>query len=69
MSKTLTQFWLFLTTLFSAGVHGAQAVENVCIIAEETSGNWKDNTRLQRAIDQEAAKKALAAAVKGIAPK
>ena len=48
MSNAFKQFWLFFTTLFSAGTKAAQTVENLATVSEEMSGAYLDDTRAQR---------------------
>jgi hypothetical protein len=47
-TTAITQFFAALTVLFSAFKSGASTINNLCIVAEESSGAYKDQARIER---------------------
>jgi len=62
MFAMFRQFFTALTVLFSALEKNAKAIENLSTIGEEMSGAYLDASRTERAIAQQAHKRAIAAA-------
>jgi len=54
ISLAIRQFFGMWATLFSAGEHAAKAVEALAITAEETAGQFCDEARSKRAIQNRA---------------
>lgn len=48
ISVAIVQFFTMLTTLFSAGEKLAGAVDNLATVANESSGDYADEARINR---------------------
>lgn len=48
MGKTLQQLWLALTTFFMALEKGSSAVNNLATWADEATGTFVDEARIER---------------------
>lgn len=49
MIRMLNQFFVMLTTLFSAGERAAKAIDNLALYGEEASQTFVDTERAKRA--------------------
>ena len=52
LTAAFAQTFNAITTVASAANYGAKALENLAIVAEETSGQYVDNARSDREIKQ-----------------
>lgn len=52
ITASVAQIFNAVTTVASAANYGAKALENLAIVAEETSGQYVDNARSDREIKQ-----------------
>lgn len=48
ISLAITQFFSALTVLFSAFESSCKTIENLATVAEEASGTYKDQARIER---------------------
>lgn len=69
MGKMFAQLFSMFTVLFSAGEKLAATVDNLATVAEETSGQYKDQSRINRAKALALAEGNLATTVKRITKK
>jgi hypothetical protein len=73
-SAAIVQFFGMLITLFSAGEKLASSINNLAIVADESSGDYADEARIQRQMrkaqrEHERNKQTLALANDTSAPK
>ena len=52
ITSSIAEIFNAVTTVASAANYGAKALENLAIVAEETSGQYVDNARSDREIKQ-----------------
>lgn len=52
ITASVAEIFNAVTTVASAANYGAKALENLAIVAEETSGQYVDNARSDREIKQ-----------------
>ena len=52
ITSSIAEIFNAVTTVASAANYGAKALENLAIVAEETSGQYVDNARSDREIRQ-----------------